>query len=182
MIRCLFNGPKKLEDSQGGSSVRGGFRDRPMRFIFENNHLEETHLVKISITDIRQTLHHAVKIPWQVGILEFSKNSSKRKLWHSRQIQLNCDQQTKIVNLRLFWGKSDDELNTTVKENFLRFLMVSCTPSYDKRFRSYVILKLTGLLNIRCTPSYDQRFRSYVILMSIGLLEFLLHTLIRSTV
>jgi hypothetical protein len=44
---------------------------------FKDNHLEETHLTKIAITDIRQTLHHAVEIPWQVGTLEFSKNSSK---------------------------------------------------------------------------------------------------------
>jgi hypothetical protein len=32
-IGCLFNGPKKLEDSQGGSRVRGGFRVMPMRFM-----------------------------------------------------------------------------------------------------------------------------------------------------
>jgi hypothetical protein len=41
MIGCLFNGPKKLEDTQGGSSVRGGFRVTPMRFMLQRySHLE----------------------------------------------------------------------------------------------------------------------------------------------
>jgi hypothetical protein len=54
MIGRLFNGPKKLEDFRGGSSVRGSFRVTPMRFILQRyNHLEETHPTKISITDIR---------------------------------------------------------------------------------------------------------------------------------
>jgi hypothetical protein len=54
LIGCLFNGPKKLEDSQGGSSVRGDFRVTSMRFMLQRySHIEETHPVKISITDIR---------------------------------------------------------------------------------------------------------------------------------
>jgi hypothetical protein len=31
-IMCLFNGPKKLEDSQGDSRVRGGFKFIPTQF------------------------------------------------------------------------------------------------------------------------------------------------------
>jgi hypothetical protein len=54
MLMCLFDGPKKLEDSQGGSRVRCGFIVIPMRFMLQRySHLEETHLVKRAITDIR---------------------------------------------------------------------------------------------------------------------------------
>jgi hypothetical protein len=54
MLMCLFNGPKKLEDSQGGSRVRCGFRVIPMRFMLQRySHLEETHLTKREIKDIR---------------------------------------------------------------------------------------------------------------------------------
>jgi hypothetical protein len=34
-IRFLFNRPKKLGDSQGGSSIRSGFRVTPMRFMLQ---------------------------------------------------------------------------------------------------------------------------------------------------
>jgi hypothetical protein len=54
MLMCLFNGPKKLKDSQGDSRVRGGFRVIPMRIMLQRySHLEETYLVKREITDIR---------------------------------------------------------------------------------------------------------------------------------
>jgi hypothetical protein len=82
MIRCLFNGPKELEDAQGGSSIRGGFRVMPMRFMLQRySHLEETHPAKISITDIRWTPHHAVEISWQVGIVESANKTKKTKIW-----------------------------------------------------------------------------------------------------
>jgi hypothetical protein len=46
--------PKKLGDSQGGSSIRGGFRVTPTQFMLQRySHLEETHLAKISSTNIR---------------------------------------------------------------------------------------------------------------------------------
>jgi hypothetical protein len=54
MLMCPFNGPKKIEDSQGGLRVRGGFRVIPMRFMLQRySRLEETHLAKRAITDIR---------------------------------------------------------------------------------------------------------------------------------
>jgi hypothetical protein len=118
-----------------------------MQFTLQRySHLEETHLAKIAITDIRWTPHHAVEIPWQVGILKSAKKTQKQKFWHRRRIWYDCDHQTKIADLRLLWGKSDNKLNATVKYNFLRFLTVICTPRYDKRFRNYVILKSGGLL------------------------------------
>jgi hypothetical protein len=53
-LMCLVNGPNKLEDSHGGSRVRGGFKVIPMRFMPQRySHLKETHLAKRAITDIR---------------------------------------------------------------------------------------------------------------------------------
>jgi hypothetical protein len=45
-----------------------------------------------------------------------------------------------------FQLESDLELNRKDLENFPIFPMVIITPQYDKRFRSYDFLKLTGLL------------------------------------
>jgi hypothetical protein len=45
-----------------------------------------------------------------------------------------------------FQPESDLELNIKDLENFPIFPMVISTPRYDKRFRSYDFLKLTGLL------------------------------------
>jgi hypothetical protein len=60
----LFNAPKKLEDSHGGSRARSGFRVIPMQFMLQRySHLEETHLTKRAITDIRKISHHTVEIP-----------------------------------------------------------------------------------------------------------------------
>jgi hypothetical protein len=43
-IVCLFNGPKEMEESQGDSRVRGGFRVIPTQFRLQRySHLEETH-------------------------------------------------------------------------------------------------------------------------------------------
>jgi hypothetical protein len=47
-----------------------------------------------------------------------------------------------------FQPESDVELNIKDIENFLIFTMVISTPRYDKRFRSYDLLKLIGLLNL----------------------------------
>jgi hypothetical protein len=49
---------------------------------------------------------------------------------------LTVSRSKKTSNLELLCGKSDHELNTTVKDDFLRFLTVFCTPRYDKWFRS----------------------------------------------
>jgi hypothetical protein len=54
MRECLLNWPKELDDSQGDSKVRGGFKVIPMRSKLQRyNHLEETPLTKRSIMDIR---------------------------------------------------------------------------------------------------------------------------------
>jgi hypothetical protein len=45
-----------------------------------------------------------------------------------------------------FHPDSDLDLNRKDIENFLILKMVISTPRYDKRFRSYDFLKLTGLL------------------------------------
>jgi hypothetical protein len=65
MIGCLYNVPKKLEDSQSDSSVKGSFRVTLMRFRLQrwSLHLDVTRLVKRAITDMRKTPHHAMKIP-----------------------------------------------------------------------------------------------------------------------
>jgi hypothetical protein len=53
-IMYLLNWPKELDDSQGDSKVRGGFKVIPTRSKLQRyNHLEETPLTKRSITDIR---------------------------------------------------------------------------------------------------------------------------------
>jgi hypothetical protein len=115
LIGCLFNGPKKLEDSQGGSSVRGDFRVTSMRFMLQRySHIEETHPVKISITDIRWTPHHAVEIPWQVGILKSGKKTKKWKLGHRCQIWLECKRQSENSILELIYLESNQNLNTIV--------------------------------------------------------------------
>jgi hypothetical protein len=45
--------------------------------------------------------------------------------------------------------ESDLDLNRKDIDKFLIFPTVICTPRYDKRFRSYDFLKLTGLLKLR---------------------------------
>jgi hypothetical protein len=57
MIRCLFDGPKKPEDSQGDSRVRGGFKVIPMRFMLQRqpsirdpSHEKSNHRYKINTT------------------------------------------------------------------------------------------------------------------------------------
>jgi hypothetical protein len=44
--------------------------------------------------------------------------------------------------------KSEGKLNTKVTEDFLSFLTVIYTPSYDQWFNNYESCKLTGLLKL----------------------------------
>jgi hypothetical protein len=44
MIGCLFSGPKNLEDSLGGSSIRGGFRVTPMRFMIQRYRIHDSKI------------------------------------------------------------------------------------------------------------------------------------------
>jgi hypothetical protein len=81
-----------------------------------------------------------------VAILEFSKKTSKWKFWHRRQLWLDCEQQSEIANLRLLWGKSNHDLNTTIAEHFLSFVTDIYTLSCDQQFRSYELWTLTRLL------------------------------------
>jgi hypothetical protein len=63
----------------------------------------------------------------------------------------------KTSNLESTWLESDQDLNTIVIEYFLIFPTVTCTPRYDKRFRSYDFLKLTGLLKFCPTQNQVSR-------------------------
>jgi hypothetical protein len=54
----------------------------------------------------------------------------------------------------LFQPESDLELNRKYIENFLIFLTVISTSQYDKRFRSYDFLKLTGLIRFEQFESF----------------------------
>jgi hypothetical protein len=150
-LMCIFSLPNKLEDSQGGSRVRCGFRVIPMRFMLQRySHIEETHPVKRVVTDIRQTPHYTMEIPWHVGILESTKKTLKRKIWHQRQIWIDCEQPPENAILVLMWLETDEEYNTSVIEYFFLFPTVISTPRYDTWFRSYAILKSAGLLKFLC--------------------------------
>jgi hypothetical protein len=81
-----------------------------------------------------------------VANLEFFKKTSKQNFWHRRQIWLNCEQQLENSIPVLIWFESDEESNTNVIEYIFIFPTVICAPRYDKRFRSYAILKSAGLL------------------------------------
>jgi hypothetical protein len=74
----------------------------------------------------------------------------KRKHWHRRRIWLDYKQQSDNAILVLMRLEYDQELNTRIKEYFLIFPMVICTPQDDKQFRSYAILKSARLLELPC--------------------------------
>jgi hypothetical protein len=78
--------------------------------------------------------------------LQIYQQDIKQKCWHRCQIWLDCEQQSQIANLGLFWGESDHEFNTTVEENILSFPVIFYTASDDQRFGSYDFWKCTGLL------------------------------------
>jgi hypothetical protein len=63
--------------------VRDSFKVKPTRFRLQRwSHLDETHLAKRAITDIRYILHHVVETPRQVAIHESAKKTSKQNFWH----------------------------------------------------------------------------------------------------
>jgi hypothetical protein len=68
--------------------------------------------------------------------------------WHRRQIWLGYEQQSENSILVLMCPESEQTLIIRVIEYFLIFLKVNCMPRYNKRFRSYEILKSTGLLKL----------------------------------
>jgi hypothetical protein len=59
---------------------------------------------------------------------------------------LTASNSQKNLILVLTWLEYDQELNTGVIEYFMLFPTVICAPRYDKRFRSYAILRLARLL------------------------------------
>jgi hypothetical protein len=91
-----------------------------------------------------------MEIPWQVGILESAKKTSKQKFWHRRQTGLDYEQQSVSANLGLLWGKSDLEPDTRVVEHFLIFPTVIYTPRYDKRSKSYEFLNISQAIVSLC--------------------------------
>jgi hypothetical protein len=74
------------------------------------------------------------------------QENSKWKFRHRRWIWLDYEQQSVSANLGLLLGKFDLEPNTRVVEHFLIFPTLICMSWYNKRFKSYEILKLAGLL------------------------------------
>jgi hypothetical protein len=53
----------------------------------------------------------------------------------------------KLSNLKLLYLEYDLELYTKIIEDFLSFPMIIYMPTYDQRFKSYELWKLSGLLN-----------------------------------
>jgi hypothetical protein len=95
--------------------VRDSFKVKPTRFRLQRwSHLDETHLAKRAITDIRYILHHVVETPRQVAIHESAKKTSKQNFWHQHWIWLDCKEQSISAKLGLLWGKSNQEPNTRV--------------------------------------------------------------------
>jgi hypothetical protein len=70
--------------------------------------------------------------------------------WHWRQIWHDCEQQLENSILTLTCLESYQETNTIVIEYSFIFSTVIYTPWYDKRFRSYAILKSVGRLEFLC--------------------------------
>jgi hypothetical protein len=52
----------------------------------------------------------------------------KRKYWHRCRIWLDCEQQSEIVNLGLFWEESHHDTNTRVIEYFSYFQRLFARP------------------------------------------------------
>jgi hypothetical protein len=70
--------------------------------------------------------------------------------WYRCQIWLDCEQQSENSILVLMWLESEENIIKRVIEYFLIFLTVIYIPWYNQQFRSYAILKSTGLLQFLC--------------------------------
>jgi hypothetical protein len=72
---------------------------------------------------------------------------------------LTVNSSQKTSNLELTWLESDKEPTTIVMEYVLIFPTVTCTPRYDKQFRSYHFWKWTEQLKF----NYGQNGVTWVI-------------------